>query len=622
MGWTYSYTCSRLGRTFNQGDPILVKGNAYTSTDKTSIGYVYETAEQRYFYGVYSSDYSYAPICIGPSPGQPNYYIEDSSIVGGGTPLFTIGTVSAYARDNRNNSNPNTDGYFEAVTVTWSGFTAPSGESISGYHIYYQESSDGSTWSEWIGATGEPTASMSNYTFGQVVNNASSTSTWGNRGKYYRWCVIAIFSGGGNSGFEAITPTIKKCSTYTQTFDANGGTDAPSNYYHFTGYDFIFPESVPTRTGYTFKGWSVQGSTTKYTAGQRVSGFSNKANTWLAQWEINTYTITYNANGGSGAPSSQIKTYGTALTLTSSKPTTAKSYTITYNANSGTVSPASKSVSCTFNKWNTKSDGSGTSYNSGGNYTANAAATLYAQWTNPTAGALVTPTRTGYTFGGWYTSATGGTQVTSSTTISKDTTIYAHWTIITYTISYNANGGTGAPSDQIKTYGKALTLSDVKPTRTGYTFKCWNTISDGTGTNYYPSGSYGTNHDMKFYAIWEIITYSITYNLNGGTNPNEIVTTYTVESDTITLPLPTRIGYAFQGWYISSDLSGNSVENIPKGSTENKVYYAKWEPLNVIYYKINGVWKLCNTHIKVDDVWKPAIGYKKINGVWKRSITQ
>lgn len=495
MGWIYTYTSTRLNRRWNQGDTMIIQGPAYTSADKGSIGYDYtnDPTEKR-FYGVWESDYSYAPICFMDGYGNPQYYIEDSAIAGGGTVL-----------------------------------------------------------------------------------------------------------------------------SHTVSYNANGGTGAPASQTKIYGSILTLSSTKPTRTGYTFQGWgtSANATTVSYVPGGQYG--DDQDITLYAIWTVNTYTVSYNANGGGGAPSRQIKTYGATLTLTSAKPSTAKSYTITYNANNGTVTPASKAVVCTFSKWNTKSDGTGTSYDSGGTYAANSAVTLYAQWTNPTAGTLPTPSRTGYTFNGWYTSASGGNKVTSSTTISSSITIYAHWSIITYTVSYNANGGSGAPSSQTKTYNIDLTLSSTKPTRTGYIFKGWAMTSTGN-VEYQPGSKYGRNSSAILYAIWEVITYTITYNLNGGTNPSGTVTNYTIESSTITLPCPTRIGYEFKGWYSSLDLSGNSVTIIPKGSTGNKSYYAKWESLNVIYYKINDTWKLCNTYIKVDGAWKAVVIYNKINDVWKRSI--
>lgn len=152
---------------------------------------------------------------------------------------------------------------------------------------------------------------------------------------------------------------------------------------------------------------------------------------------LEKYTISYNGNGSgaTGIPSSQTKIEGKSLTLSTTKPTRAG-----YN----------------FVKWNTSSNGSGTNYASGGTYTANAKATLYAQWSP-----------------------------------------------VTYTVSYNANGGTGAPANQTKTYNVTLKLSSIKPTRTDYNFISWNEKADGTSTPHGAGTNYTTNKAVTLYAIWE-----------------------------------------------------------------------------------------------------------------------
>ena len=218
-----------------------------------------------------------------------------------------------------------------------------------------------------------------------------------------------------------------------------------------------------------------------------------------------SYNVTYNANGGSGAPSSQTKWYGETLTLTASKPTR---------------------TGYAFWHWNTSSSNSGTTYASGATYTTNAALSLYAIW-NPVisydanggsgapasqtktygvAMALSTtrPTRPGYEFAGWGTSASAttvayaaGASYTSNDTIK----LYAIWNPV---ISYDANGGSGAPSSQTKTRGVALTLRTTKPTRPGYAFSHWNTSSTNSGTTYQSGGTMaaGSNDRVTLYAIW------------------------------------------------------------------------------------------------------------------------
>ena len=127
-------------------------------------------------------------------------------------------------------------------------------------------------------------------------------------------------------------------------------------------------------------------------------------NTNLSQTPA-SYKVAYNANGGTGAPASQTKYYGTAINLSATKPTR---------------------TGYTFAKWTTAANGTGTSYAPGASYTANAAATLYAQWT-----------------------------------ANK------------YTVSYDANGGTGAPAAQTKTYGQPMTITSTEPTRARYRVVVW-----------------------------------------------------------------------------------------------------------------------------------------------------
>ncbi|MBE6911968.1 MAG: CHAP domain-containing protein, partial [Ruminococcaceae bacterium] len=84
-----------------------------------------------------------------------------------------------------------------------------------------------------------------------------------------------------------------------------------------------------------------------------------------------------------------------------------------------------------------------------------------------------------------------------------------------YTISYDANGGTGAPAAQTKIYGEPLTLSTTKPTRTGYTFKKWNTKKDGSGSNYASGGTWSANDTGLLYAQWTPNTYTVKFDANG-----------------------------------------------------------------------------------------------------------
>lgn len=348
-----------------------------------------------------------------------------------------------------------------------------------------------------------------------------------------------------------------KRSKITVKYNANGGSGAPAsqtvNMYEW----FNLSSTIPTRTGYTFQGWEYGGNV--YAAGS--SARFTASVTLSASWAKVTYTISYNGNGNTGGtvPSNQTKEYGTALTLSSSVPTR---------------------TNYTFLGWSTSNTATEATYQAGGTYTANAGATLYAVWqlatrtytltynANSGSGApsaqtsesttassytftvsATQPTRTGYDFMGWSTTASGSVEYNypMSITVTDNTTLYAVWALKTYTVSYNANGGSGVPVNQTKQYGVNLTLSSVTPTRDGYTFQGWATSAGGT-VAYSAGGTYTDNASITLYAVWQVITYTISYNANGGSNPPSSQTkTYGVALQ-LSGVVPTKSGYIFKGW--------------------------------------------------------------------------
>ena len=287
------------------------------------------------------------------------------------------------------------------------------------------------------------------------------------------------------------------------TFNANGGSVSTSSKKVYLNNPYgTLP--TPTRTGYKFDGWYTSASGgSNITSSTNVSLTANQ--TLYAHWTANQYTITYNANGGSGAPSAQTKTHGTALTLSSTKPS---------------------KTGYTFVNWKASD---GTTYAPGASYTANASTTLTAQWkantytvsynanggsgapsaqtkTHGTALTLSStkPSKTDYTFVNW--KASDGTTYApgASYTANASTTLTAQWKVNTYTVSYNANGGTGAPASQTKTHGITLELSDKIPARDGYNFLGWSTSASGE-VEYAPGDSYTKNESVTLYAVWEEI---------------------------------------------------------------------------------------------------------------------
>lgn len=141
------------------------------------------------------------------------------------------------------------------------------------------------------------------------------------------------------------------------------------------------------------------------------------------------------------------------------------------------------------------------SYNANGHGTAPAAQTKYYNTTLALRGAI---SATGYTFKGWATSASGAVAYAAGAnyTVNSGVTLYAIWQAVTYSVTYNANGGSGAPASQTKTYGVTLTLRSELPTRTGFTFIGWATTNSATTAAYQPGGSYTANSAVTLYAVW------------------------------------------------------------------------------------------------------------------------
>ena len=221
-----------------------------------------------------------------------------------------------------------------------------------------------------------------------------------------------------------------------------------------------------------------------------------------------------------------------------------------------------------FRGWYTSASG-GSLYNT---VTVSAARTFYAQFTasqytitwdlgdgdtettSQTYGqALVlpaTPSRDGYTFQGWYTSETGGTQVTDSTTYTTagPSTYYARWEADQYTITWDLGDGQTETTQQ--TYGEKLVLPAVTPSRTGHTFAGWYTEKEG-GTRVDASTVYDTVGPTTYYAQFAAESYTITWDLGDG----QTETTQQTYGEKLVLPAvtPSRTGHTFAGWYTEKE---------------------------------------------------------------------
>lgn len=372
---------------------------------------------------------------------------------------------------------------------------------------------------------------------------------------------------------------------YSVTYKLNGGTNPSSGVtssYTVDSNAFTLP--TPSRTGYTFGGWYDNSSLTG-TAITSVPKGSTGNKTYYAKWNLITYNITYNLNGGSATNPSTYNVGSTTFSLNNPSKT---GYTFSGWTGSNGTTP-SKSVSISKGSTGNKS------------YTANWTANKYSVVFNSNGGsgtmsnqthtygsslALTSNsfTRTGYTFAGWNTKADGsGTNYTNGQSVSNlvsssggSITLYAKWTLNNYSITYNLNGGSNPSTGVTKSYNvTSSTITLPTPTRTGYTFGGWFTSSSlsGTAVTTIASGSTG---NKVYYAKWNLVNYTISYNLAGGSLANANPSSYNVETATFSLNTPTKLGYAFAGWTGTGLSSATTSVSIAKGSTGNRSYTATW----------------------------------------------
>ena len=399
-------------------------------------------------------------------------------------------------------------------------------------------------------------------------------------------------------------------NTYTVTFDTKGTVNPTTQTVTYGSAYGDLP--TPTRKGYTFKGWYTAPSDgTKIQTTTIVT--TAEDHTLYGKWTANSYTVTYNGNGNTGGSTENSEhKYGTAKNLTSNGFT---------------------KTGYTFTNWNTKSDGSGTSYANEAsvkNLTATNGdtVTLYAQWTiktytitfnqntNDTVNNMPSndtkthgvnyilpsniPTRTGYTFKGWGSLPTSTSPINNpggTYTGNADYTYYAIW-VRTYAITFVQNTDDtvdNMPSNGVKIHGENYILPSNIPTRTGYTFRGWgsapdapNPVNGPTSINPNFSGYYSQNADYTYYALWAINQYTATFNANGGTaaSPSETITkNYGAELGT--LPTTSRTGYTFNGWYTAAS-DGSKITSNTTMPLNGATYYAQWTANYVkVYYHPN-----------------------------------
>lgn len=201
---------------------------------------------------------------------------------------------------------------------------------------------------------------------------------------------------------------------------------------------------------------------------------------------------------------------------------------------------------------------------------------------------LPTPTRAGYEFGGWFLSSdfSGAAQTTIPAGTDSNVYVYAKW-IKTYNITYHLGGGENAESNPQTFNEKTLPLTLKAPTRDGFTFGGWYQNPACSG-NQMTTIDAGTEKNVSLWAKWNAIEYSVSYVLNGGTNSDQNVAKYSILDTPVKLYNPTRDGYLFEGWFASSDFSGERMTYLSKDNLGDVTLHAKWSLAYTITYNTNG----------------------------------
>ena len=374
--------------------------------------------------------------------------------------------------------------------------------------------------------------------------------------------------------YAPLTLTLTADKLYTVTMDTAGGD--PIRPIQYTVESEAFQLPTPVRTGYIFLGWTGEGITEPQKTMEIPQG-STGDRTYTANWQVIEYTVTLDVSGGDPLDP------------------------ITYTVETPVILPTPTSTGYTFLGWTGEGETApqptvvlpkGTTGDKA--YTANwkvitytialganggeeLAAISYTIESDPIK--LPTPERKGYEFMGWIGDGIDGAQpeVIIPTGSTGDRAYIATWRVIAYFIELRQSSGNWM---QNIPYTVEEEVKLPIPTREGYEFIGWvgEDIINAQKEVTIPRGSTG----FRLYAAhWALENYTITLDTSGGNALDNI--RYTMKSDPITLPTPTRNGYEFSGWTGEGITTPQTEVIIPTGSTGNKAYTANWK---VIEYTI------------------------------------
>lgn len=372
------------------------------------------------------------------------------------------------------------------------------------------------------------------------------------------------------ASLESNTTKLKWASTITFTANSDYGTD----YWLGLDKDSTRIETVYMENGTYSMELNEVGEYSAYASASNRLGYIDSKRISIIVYS--NETLTFNANGG---------TTPTATKL------------ILYNTEYGSL-PEPTRTGYTFTGWYTEKEG-GTQITGNSIVSVTTDQTLYAHWTankyavifHPTGGIcdisnktitydssygdLPKPSRTGYTFAGWFTAETGGTQITkdSKVTITANQTLYAQWTPNKYTITFKPTGGTCDPSSKSVTYNS--TYGELpKPTWKGHVFQGWF-IAETGGTQITKDSKVTITANQTLYAQWILNSYTITLDPNDGTDETTSIRA-TWSKGYGTLPELTRAGYTFLGWFTAADGGTEVTASTTVATNYDHTLYAHW----------------------------------------------
>jgi uncharacterized repeat protein (TIGR02543 family) len=360
----------------------------------------------------------------------------------------------------------------------------------------------------------------------------------------------------------------------TVTYDSQGGSAITAGS-TTTGGSITTSPGTPTRSGYTFTGWFAANSggsalSFSYSHGQTANF------TLFAQWTADSQVISYDSQGGSAITAGSTST-GDSIATSPGTPT-----------RSG----------YTFIGWFIASS-SGASISFPYAHGQTASFTLYAQWTANTltvttdeqggtaigdtststgdsiASSPGTPTRTGYTFAGWFVAASGGASISFPYAHGQTSsfTLYAQWSANSLTVTYDSQLGSAITAG-LTTTGSSISASPGTPTRTGYEFAGWFVLASGGAAISFPY-SHGQTANFTLFAQWTADSQVITYDSQGG-SAITAGSTSTGGSIATSPGTPTRTGYTFTGWFIATTGGSAITFSYTHGRTASFTLYAQW----------------------------------------------